>query len=62
MGVIYILLSYVSSKKTEVFMDELEAKAREYKVFDLTDFYASPSFRANGFEVDATRKVIIRRF
>jgi hypothetical protein len=43
-------------------MDELEAKAREYKVFDLTDFYASPSFRANGFEVDATRKVIIRRF
>jgi hypothetical protein len=48
--------------KIEVFMDDLETRAREYKVFDLTDFYSCPSFRADGFELDPDRRVIVRRF
>jgi|AntAceMinimDraft_5_1070358.scaffolds.fasta_scaffold102935_1 hypothetical protein len=46
----------------KVFVDDLEARAREFSVFDLTDFYASPAFRNDGFSLDARRKIIVREW
>ena len=43
-------------------MDDLEARAREFSVFDLTDFYASPAFRNDGFTLDTKRKMILRQW
>lgn len=42
----------------EVFMDDLEAKAREFKVFDLTEFYGCAAFNAAGFVVDTAKRTI----
>lgn len=46
----------------QVFVDDLEARAREFSVFDLTDFYASPAFRNDGFSLDAKRRTILRQW
>ena len=43
-------------------MDDLETRAKEFKVFDLSDFYASAAFKADGFEVQAERRMVVRRF
>jgi len=39
-------------------MDDLEAKAREFKVFDLTEFYGCAAFNAAGFVVDTAKRTI----
>ncbi len=43
-------------------MDDMEARAREYKVYDLSEFYACAAFRADGFEAIFDERVIRRRF
>mmetsp|Transcript_84923 Transcript_84923/g.169961 ORF Transcript_84923/g.169961 Transcript_84923/m.169961 type:complete len:126 (+) Transcript_84923:1-378(+) len=49
-------------EEVEVYMDDLEQKARDYKVYDLTDFYTSASFKSDGFQADHERRVIVRKF
>jgi hypothetical protein len=43
-------------------MDELEARAREFGVYDLEPFYASRLLASHSMHVDSDRRVIIKRF
>lgn len=42
----------------EVRMDDLEAKAREYEIHDLSQFYKSKEFRAHNFTIDGRKRVV----
>ena len=46
----------------EVQIEDLEAQAREYNVYDLEDFFASSTFAAHNFVRDEARRLIIKRF
>jgi hypothetical protein len=45
----------------QLYAEDLEAKAREYSIFDLTEFYSSALFTAE-FELSDDKKHIIHRF
>ena len=42
----------------EIRLDDLEAKAREYEIHDLSQFYKSSAFKGHNFTIDAKRKII----
>ena len=42
----------------EVRLDDLEAKAREYEIHDLSQFYKSNAFRGHNFTIDGRRRVV----
>ena len=42
----------------EIRLDDLEAKAREYEIHDLSQFYKSNAFESHNFTIDAKRKII----
>lgn len=54
----YKLITKDHSPHTEVYLEALETRARELKIFDLRPFYASAVFRAHHLEVDSERGVI----
>jgi len=43
-------------------MDDLEDRAREFKVFDLSEFYLSHVFKENNFEAILDQRIVRRRF
>ena len=45
-----------------VVMDDLEARAREYRVYDLTQFYESEAFKHDGFQIRPHNRTIFRSF
>eukprot|EP00301_Raphidiophrys_heterophryoidea_P023841 c7561_g1_i1.p1 GENE.c7561_g1_i1~~c7561_g1_i1.p1 ORF type:complete len:897 (-),score=252.83 c7561_g1_i1:172-2808(-) len=49
-----------ASDGIEVSCDELETKARELGLLDINDFYKSEVFRRHHFELDESRRVILR--
>ena len=42
----------------EIRLDDLEAKAREYEIHDLSQFYKSSASKGHNFTIDAKRKII----
>lgn len=44
----------------EVPLDELDARARERRIYDVTDFCKGPSFLEAGYQLDENRGVIMR--
>ncbi len=48
--------------KMTVDLDDLEAKAREFNIYDLTPFFESANFSRLGFSVDKVNGVIIKTF
>jgi len=46
----------------QVQLDELESKARERRIYDLTDFVRSEAFREAGYVLDQNRRCILRAF
>lgn len=44
----------------EVPLDELEARARERRIYDVTDFCRGPTFQEAGYQLDEGRGLIIR--
>ena len=58
----YKKLKGVSSDSTEVFINELEHRARELNIFDLKPFYKSALFRNHGLRVDERRQLIVKQY
>jgi hypothetical protein len=46
--------------QTEVFINELENRAKDLNIFDLRPFYRSTIFRNHGLRVDERRQVIVK--
>ena len=44
----------------EVHLDELESRARERRIYDVSEFLKSEAFREAGYDYDATNKLITR--
>ena len=42
----------------EIRLDDLEAKAREYEIHDLSQFYKSSAFKGHNFTIDNNRRVV----
>lgn len=51
-----------TSKDTEVFITDLENRARELNIFDLTPFFSSVLFKNFRMRVDRTRGVIVKTY
>jgi len=47
---------------TEVFMNDLENKAKDLNIYDLRNFYKSAAFRNHNFSVDEKRGLIIKSY
>ena len=45
-----------------VHMDELEAKAKELNIYDLSSFYKSHLFKKLGFHIDEINQVIVKTY
>lgn len=43
-------------------MDELEAKAKELNIYDLSTFYSSALFKKLGFHVDEINQAIVKTY
>ena len=52
----------ISTDSTEVFMHDLENKARELNVYDLQPFYRSALFRNHGLRLDDKRQLIVKQY
>jgi DNA replication licensing factor MCM2 len=52
--------SEAALESLQVPIEELESRARERRIYDLTEFYGSKTFRDAGYVYDATRSVISR--
>jgi DNA replication licensing factor MCM2 len=52
----------VEAELLEVPLDELEGKALERRMYDLSGFLKSPVFQEAGYVLDAKRRVITRAF
>jgi hypothetical protein len=51
-----------ASKETEVFITDLENRARDLNIFDLTQFFNSALFKSFRLHVDRARGVIIKTY
>jgi hypothetical protein len=51
-----------ASKETEVFITDLENRARDLNIFDLTQFFNSALFKSFRLQVDRARGVIIKTY
>jgi DNA replication licensing factor MCM2 len=58
----YKKLKNVSTDSTEVFINELEHRAKELNIFDLKPFYKSALFRNHGLRIDERRQVIVKQY
>lgn len=59
----YQQLRYHTVKETvEVFVDDLEKRARELNIFDLRPFYQSALFRHHGLRLDTDANLIVKTF
>jgi DNA replication licensing factor MCM2 len=54
----YKVITKDNNPVTEVYIEALEARARELKIFDLRPFYQSAVFRNHGLQVDVERGVL----
>jgi hypothetical protein len=52
----------VSADYTEVFVNDLENRAKDLNIYDLRPFYQSALFRSHGLRVDERRQVIIKQY
>ena len=52
----------MNTETTEVFMHELENKAKELNIFDLRPFYSSGIFKNHGMKVDLDKRLIIKTY
>jgi len=48
--------------RLEVLCEDLEQKAREYRIYDMNSFYQSETFKRNGMQLDPTGRIIIKTF
>ena len=48
--------------RLEVHCEDFEMKAREYRIYDLTDFYNSDIFKSQNLSLDAQARLIIKSF
>lgn len=51
-----------TSKDTEVFITDLENRARDLNIFDLSPFFGSVLFKNFRMRVDRTRGVIVKTY
>ena len=51
-----------TSKDTEVFITDLENRARELNIFDLTPFFNSVLFKNFGMKVDRAKGIIVKTY
>jgi DNA replication licensing factor MCM2 len=58
----YKRLKGVSTDSTEVFINELENRAKEMHIFDLKPFYRSALFRNHGLRLDERRQLIVKHY
>lgn len=55
-------LTRSTSKETEVFIADLESRARELNIFDLSPFFNSALFKSFRLHVDRARGVIVKTY
>lgn len=46
----------------EVPLDELESRARDRRIYDVSEFCRGETFRDAGYVLDANRRLILRSF
>jgi len=52
--------SHTSSSTVEVSLEDFQAKAEDFGITQLSQFFKSDVFNRNGFAVDHARKLIVR--